>query len=165
MDSDRTPNEGATLTWGVKQSFRAYVEGSGGVIEVGEGARRAADGEFVFASAPGAGLRLNADGKPEGAGRFLGEVRCQAHGGMLDVFLADPGVEVGPAGAAVTVADSRTRDRRVELALLDLAAAKVGDEGEIVIPAKLSKDGWRILGDHYLPSTPLDPLRLKLRPS
>jgi hypothetical protein len=80
---------------------------------------------------------------------------------MLNVFLADPAVEIGPAGAVITVADSPARDKRVELALLDLSAATVAD-GELVAPTKLSKDGWKIMGDHYLPSTPLDTLCLKL---
>ena len=154
----------ATLFWGLKQSFRAYVEGAGGAIETGDGAQRSADGGFTFPPAPGEGLRLGADGKSEGVGRFVGEVRCEAHGGMLKVFLADPSVEIGPAGAVVAVADTRARDRRVELAQLDLAAATIADDGAWVIPAKLSRDGWQVLGDHYPQSTPLDPVRLKLAP-
>jgi hypothetical protein len=156
MTSDR-----ATLTWGVKQSFRAYVESAGGVIEVGAGATRAEDGGFSFAAAPGDGLKLGSDGRPEGTGGFVGEVRFEAHGGMLKVFLADPAIEVGPAGASITVADSAARDRRVEFALLDLAAA-TRDGDALVIPAKLSRDGWRVLGDHYAPMTALDPVRLTL---
>jgi hypothetical protein len=152
----------ATLEWGLKQSFRAYVEGAGGSIETGEGVGRAADGAFVFDAAPGdAGLRL-ADGKPQGVGRFVGEVRCQAHGGMLKVTLADPSIEIGPDGGAITVVDPFARENRVELAVLELDGATAGDDGDIVIPAKLSKEGWRVLGDHYPPMTPLDPVRLRL---
>jgi hypothetical protein len=153
----------ARLSWGLKQSFRAYVESAGGSIETGEGAERLSDGTFTFAAAGSTGLRLGADGTPEGVGKFLGEVRCEAHGGMLKVFLADPSVEIGPAGAVLTVADSATRDRRVELALLDLGAAALVDDGDIVIPAKLARDGWQVLGDHYSPMTPLDPVRLRLQ--
>jgi Htaa len=160
--TERPANQAATLSWGLKQSFRAYVESAGGTIETAEGALRAADGVFIFASAPGDGLKLGADGRPEGVGRFVGEVRCEAHGGMLKVFLADPSLEISPAGAVVTVADTKARDRRVELAQLDLAAATGADDGEWVIPAKLARDGWQVLGDHYPPSTPLDPVRLKL---
>ncbi len=153
----------ATLEWGLKQSFRAYVEGAGGSIETGEGVERAPDGAFVFSAAPGdAGVSLGADGKPQGVGSFLGEVRCQAHGGMLKVTLIDPSVEIGPDGGAITVVDPFARDGRVELAVLELDAATSGDDGDIVIPTKLSKDGWRVLGDHYPPMTPLDPVRLKL---
>jgi hypothetical protein len=153
--------ETATLAWGVKQSFRAYVEGAGGSIEVGAGAARTGDGGFRFAAAPGDGLRLGADGKPEGVGHFAGEVRFEAHGGMLQVFIADPAVAIGPDGAAITVADSAERDSRLELALLDLAAA-TRDGPDWLIPAKLSRDGWRVLGDHYPQMTPLDPVRLTL---
>jgi hypothetical protein len=153
----------ATLEWGLKQSFRAYVEGAGGSIETGEGTTRTADGAFVFAAAPGdAGLALGADGKPEGTGRFVGEVRCEAHGGMLKVFLADPAVQIGPEGGLLTVAESPARDSRVALAVLDLDAATKGDDGALVIPAKVARDGWRVLPDHYPPMTPLDPVRLSL---
>ncbi|HEY3800589.1 MAG TPA: HtaA domain-containing protein [Caulobacteraceae bacterium] len=151
----------ATLTWGVKESFRGYVEGAGGSIEVGGGAERGADGAFAFEAAPGAGLRLGADGKPQGRGGFVGEVRFEAHGGMLKVFLADPTIEIFPTATVITVADSEERDVRVELATLDLAGA-TRDGGQLVIPAKLAKDGWRVLGDHYAPGTPLDPVRLTL---
>lgn len=154
---------GATLEWGLKQSFRAYVEGAGGTIDTGEGVGRAADGAFVFSAAPGdTGVSLGADGKPQGVARFVGEVRCQAHGGMLKVSLIDPSVEIGPDGGAITVVDPFDRAQRVELALLDVGAATPGDDGDIVVPTRLSKDGWRVLGDHYPPTTPLDPVRLKL---
>ena len=160
--TEQPVDEAAKLSWGLKQSFRAYVEGAGGAIETGDGAQRSADGAFTFPAAPGEGLKLGADGKLEGVGRFVGEVRCEAHGGMLKVFLADPSVEIGPAGAVVAVADSGARDRRVELAQLDLAAATVAEDGAWVIPAKLARDGWQVLGDHYPPSTPLDPVRVRL---
>ena len=154
---------GATLEWGLKQSFRAYVEGAGGSIATGEGTGRTADGAFTFAAAPGdGGLTLSADGKPTGAGRFVGEVRCEAHGGMLKVFMADPAIEIGADGGVLTVADSPGRDSRVELAVLDLGAATTGDDGVLVIPAKVARDGWRVLPDHYPPMTPLDPVRLRL---
>jgi hypothetical protein len=153
----------ATLEWGLKQSFRAYVEGAGGTIETGEGVGRAADGAFVFPAAPeGVGLALAANGKLEGTGRFVGEVRCEAHGGMLKVTLVDPSVEIGPDGGAITVVDPFARESRVELAVLELDGATAGDDGDIVIPAKLSKDGWRVLGDHYPPMTALDSVRVRL---
>ncbi len=161
MAADQQTNNFATLGWGVKQSFRGYVEGVGGTIEVDSGAARDDEGAFTFSAAPGEGLTLGADGKPTGRGDFVGEVRFEAHGGMLKVFLADPRVEIGPSGATITVADSPARDIRVALADLDMAAAKE-EGGEVVIPSKLSKDGWRVLGDHYPMMTPLDPVRLRL---
>ena len=150
------------LSWGVKQSFRSYVEATGGVIEAGGGAERTQDGGFTFAPAPGGDLRLDADGKLEGRGTFTGELKFEAHGGMLSVFLADPAIEVDDKGAALTVADTAKRDYRVEIARLDLAAAATEPSGEIVIPVGLSIEGSRLLGDHYAPRTELDPVRLRL---
>jgi hypothetical protein len=153
----------ATLIWGVKQSFRDYVEGSGGEIQAGMGATRDEAGAFIFPAAPGeAGLTLDADGALQGRAGFAGEASFQAHGGMLSVFLADPSLEVGPAEAFLTVADGPERTRRLPLAKLNLAAMTRDADGDLIIPTVMSKDGWQVLGDHYLPMTPLDPLRVKL---
>ena len=104
------------LHWGVKQSFRGYVAMMGGVTEAGGGVEIAADGGFTFATAPDSDLAVGPDGSLSGQGRFLGEVRFEAHGGMLKVFLADPMLEIGASGASLTVADSAARTRRVEIA-------------------------------------------------
>lgn len=160
MTEDQRPAPVTTLSWGVKQSFRGYVEATGGLIETRDGAQRAADGGFTFAAGPENGLTLDANGKPQGHGKFLGEVRFEAHGGMLSVRLADPCLEIGSSGAALTVADGSERTRRVEIARLDLAAMTSGSSGEVVIPAALSMDGSQLLGDHYPPMTALDPVRL-----
>jgi hypothetical protein len=151
-----------SLAWGVKQSFRAYVEAAGGTIETGGGADRDPDGAFIFAAAPGDGLRLGADGRLEGVGGFVGEVRFDAHGGMLKVFMADPAIEIGEGGAVLTVWDTPSRTKRVALAQLDLAAMTADDGGALVIPTTLAKDGWQVLGDNYPPRTPLDAAQIRL---
>lgn len=149
-----------TLTWGVKQSFRNYVEATGGRIEASQGAQRAPDGAFTFAAAPGEGLTLDAAGKPNGRACFKGEVSFEAHGGMLSVQLADPTVEIGSSGGVLSVADLGTGGR-VEVARLDLAeSSEVA--GELVIPAALTPEGSQWLGDHYPIMTALDPLRLAI---
>ena len=162
MNPKSQTDRAAALTWGVKASFRGYVDSAGGTIEVGGGAERAADGAFVFLAAPDSDLRQGADGALEGVGRFLGEVRFTAHGGMLSVFLADPILQVGQSGAILTVADSPARTRRVEIAQLDPARATSENPGERLIPASLSLDGIFLLGDHYPLMTPLDPVCLAL---
>lgn len=149
-----------TLTWGVKQSFRAYVQAAGGETTLGGGTARADDGAFVFAAAPDSALTLGADDSLSGDGRFLGEVRFVAHGGMLSVFLADPGIETTPEGRVLTVADSAARDRRVAIARLDLAGAARDADGALAIPTALTLDGMFLLGDHYPPGTMVDPVRL-----
>ena len=157
-----TQTKQPTLSWGVKQSFCSYVEATGGTIEVGAGAERAADGGFVFQPAPDSDLRLAADGTLQGVGKFAGEVKFDSHGGMLKVFLADPILEVRETGAVLTVADTPKRNYRVEVAHLDLAALTRGETGEIVLPAALAMFGIQWLGDHYPLKTSLDPVRLTL---
>lgn len=156
---------GWTLSWGVKESFRRYVEGAGGSIEAGEGAERTPDGGFVFeaVSGPftGPGLKLGSDGRPQGKAEFRGAVRFEAHGGMLSVWVADPMLEIGPERAGLSVAEGGPNGRRLEIAKLDPAAAATGLGGEIVIPAAITMEGMQVLGDHYPPGTPLDPVRLK----
>lgn len=159
-----TKDQQATrLIWGVKQSFRSYVEATGGTIAADHGAERVADGAFAFAPAAGgnsgAALGLDGSGKPHGQSGFSGEVLFQAHGGMLSVRLADPIVEIDAAGGRITVLGDE-RSGRLEIARLDPLAMTEGDAGEILIPASLSMDGSFLLGDHYPPGTALDPIRL-----
>ncbi len=144
-----------SLTWGVKQSFRGYVEMTGGVTEAAEGATRDADGAFIFPATAESTLELAADGALTGRGVFQGEVKFDSHGGMLKVFLADPILEVTEACATLTVADSPKRNFRIEVVKLDPAAA--GPDG---IPTKLSVDGVYLLGAHYPLNTAVDPVKL-----
>ncbi len=149
-----------TLTWGVKQSFRSYVESMGGVVTTS--APRSPDGGFVFTAAPGEGLSLDAEGRLTGRGVFLGEVAFEAHGGMLKVGLVDPILEIGDAGAILTVADHPTRTYRLEAARLDLAAMSTGPAGQLILPAALMMFGSQWLGDHYPAGAALDPVCLTL---
>ena len=145
------------LEWGVKQSFCNYVAMSGGTIEIRGGAERPDGGAFVFPAAPGAGLERDAEGRLSGRAAFVGEVRFEAHGGMLRVALVDPAVEFGPEAAVLSVADG---DRRLDVARLDLAGLAAGEDGAIVLPALLAMTGIQWLGDHYPPGTALDPVRV-----
>ena len=144
-----------SLTWGVKQSFRSYVEMTGGTTEVGEGATRDADGAFVFPATPESTLEIGPDGTLTGRGVFQGEVKFDSHGGMLKVFLADPVLELDGAEAKLTVAETPERKLRGEIARLDLAG---GDAS--ALPAALAMDGVFLLGSHYPLRTALDAVRL-----
>ncbi|WP_337187325.1 HtaA domain-containing protein [Phenylobacterium sp.] len=147
------------LIWGVKQSFRAYVEGSGGTIAVSDGAGRADDGTFAFEAADDSDLAFGADGTLSGVGRFRGQVAFKAHGGMLSVTLTDPWVEATDAGLVLSVAE--TAARRTAIAKLDTAALAPAADGTAELPAVITLDGMTIVGDHYPPGTPLDPVRLQ----
>jgi len=76
------------LTWGVKASFRGYVEAAGGSITSTDGATRAEDGSFIFTAVPGGDLAIAPDCNATGATRFHGTVTFDAHGGMLKSTLA-----------------------------------------------------------------------------
>lgn len=154
-------HETGMLTWGVKQSLRGYVEGMAGSIGVSNGAAQTTDGEFAFGVATDSSLVVGPDGQLTGKGKFVGKVRFEAHDGALSIVIADPEVEFTERWI-LTVAGSTAGRPRVELALLDVAAAKSLD-GELIIPSVLSKEGWRVMGDDYMALTPLDPVRLKLR--
>jgi len=147
------------LIWGLKQSFRNYVEATGGTIAVGHGAERMADGAIAFVLNPDGLLELDDEGRLRGQGRFLGDVRFKSHGGMLSIHLSDPIVEVSETGAGLTVAVDEA-SYRVEIARLDLSAMSKGDAGEIIIPATLSMDGYQLLDSQYPLGTLLDPVRL-----
>ena len=71
------------LTWGVKASFRSYVEAVGGSFTLADGATSTEDGSFVFMAAPAGDLNIAPDGSATGAMRFQGSVSFEAHGGML----------------------------------------------------------------------------------
>ncbi|MES2723696.1 MAG: HtaA domain-containing protein [Pseudomonadota bacterium] len=148
-----------TLTWGVKQSFRAYVEGAGGKTQTSEGAQTAADGGFVFTAAPDSTLALDEAGRLTGRGTFTGVVHFEAHGGMLKVWMVDPILEITEAGAVLTVADHPTRTYRLEAARLDLAGMAT-DPGDLTLPAALLMFGSQWLGGNYPAGTALDPVRL-----
>lgn len=138
------------LAWGVKQSFRSYVEGSGGIIVAEEGATRAADGTFLFEATAESDINLE-QGELRGTGRFRGRVSFRAHGGLLSVTLADPWVE--PAGDDWVLSIAETATRRT-------AIARLGTATDGSLSATTTLDGMMILGDHYPPGTPLDPVWL-----
>ncbi len=146
-----------SLGWGVKQSFRAYVEASGGTIAAAAGATRVADGTFVFPATAEGDLVLDG-GALRGAGRFMGQVSFCAHGGLLSVSVIDPWVEGGPDEWTISVAETPGSARRMTIA--KLGAVSEEPDGSLSIGAATTLEGMMLLGDHYPPGTVLDPVRL-----
>ncbi|WP_309711118.1 HtaA domain-containing protein [Pseudolysinimonas sp.] len=92
----------AELTWGFKESFRAYIDGS------------IANGEWTVAD--GATYETPTFGFPAGAGRidprdpngsisFTGSVRFTGHGGILDTTIANPALIVRADGTGLLLLD------------------------------------------------------------
>ncbi len=146
------------LTWGVKASFRSYVEGVGGSITLGDGATRTEDGSFVFAAVPGGDLTITPDGSPTGAMRFQGTVTFNAHGGMLKATLTELGLEVGSDGFVLTALEAPTNQDRCAIA--KLGPVKIGPDNAIIVGAEITLDGMYQIADNYPPGTALDALRL-----
>jgi hypothetical protein len=147
------------LTWGVKASFRAYVEGSGGTIAVSDGASRDASGAFVFPACPGGDLAVSVDGLATGALRFQGGVAFEAHGGLLKATLADLGVEVDGDSLVLTAAQTYDPSRRAVVA--QLGSVQRAADGSMTLDAVITFDGMLLIADNYPPGTILDPVRLE----
>jgi len=146
------------LTWGVKASFRSYVEAAGGSINLSEGATCAEDGSFVFTAVPGGNLIIESDGNASGAMRFQGKVAFEAHGGMLNATLTELGLEVGTDGLILTALEAPlNRDR---CAIAKLGPVEVSPDNAITLTAEITLDGMYQIADNYPPGTELDPLRL-----
>ena len=146
------------LTWGVKASFRSYVEGAGGFIALADGATRTQEGTCVFTALPGGDLTIAPDGSADGAIRLQGTVTFEAHGGMLKSTLTELGVEAGTDGLVLTALDTQLgRDR---LVIAELGPVEVGPNEVVTLGAKITLDGMYQIADNYPPGTELDPLRL-----
>lgn len=94
--------ESGELTWGFKESFRAYIDGS------------IANGEWTVAA--GATYDTPSFGFPAGSGRidprdpngsvaFTGSVRFTGHGGILDTTIANPVLVMRPDGTGILLLD------------------------------------------------------------
>jgi len=146
------------LTWGVKASFRSYVEGAEGSIEVSDGATRAEDGTFIFTAVPGGDLVISPDGTATGSMRFKGTVTFEAHGGMLKSTLSELGLEVGDDGLVLTVLEAPSNQDRCAVATLNFIEKE--PNGATTLGSKITMDGMYQIADNYPPDTELDLVRL-----
>ena len=94
--------ESASMSWGFKESFRAYIDGSiaNGEWTVGDGAMYATP-EFGFLATDG---RIDPRG-PLGSISFAGSVRFTGHGGILDTTVANPVLVLRADETAVLLLD------------------------------------------------------------
>lgn len=146
------------LSWGVKASFRSYVEAAGGSIDLSDGATRAEDGSFVFTAVPGGDLNIASDGRATGAMRFQGTITFDAHGGMLKATLTELGLEVGADGLVLTALEAPLNQDRCAIAKLNVVEGSPDDA--ITLRAEITLDGMYQIADNYPPGTELDPVRL-----
>ena len=147
------------LTWGVKASFRGYVEAVEGSIAVSDGATRTEDGAFVFEAVPGGNLAIAPDGSATGSMQFKGTVTFEAHGGMLKSTLAELALEATDGGLVLTVLEAPMNQGRCPIAKLGPVEAVA--DGVVTLGAAITMDGMYQIADNYPPGTALDPVRLE----
>lgn len=161
------PTTAGALTWGVKESFRSYIQGpvAGGGATATNGAS-VVDGVFRFGQADG-GTWTAASGR--GTVAYAGTVRFTGHAGALDLTLANPVVEVTGPGAGRLLVDARstgldgsTFDRKgVAVATLALGAPTTSADGSVTYTdaaATLTADGSLAFVGFYPAGTALDPV-------
>ncbi|QBE49484.1 HtaA domain-containing protein [Leucobacter triazinivorans] len=123
------------LSWGIKESFRTYVEGgAGGAITLLGAAERASNGTFGFPQIAGGTW----DPKTRtGEVRYAGGVGFSGHGGGLALTIADPKITVTSATRAVLYA--KVDNSLLPIADIDLGAAtRSGTAGAVTWTGALS---------------------------
>ncbi|WP_165788342.1 HtaA domain-containing protein [Arthrobacter glacialis] len=162
------PSTGATggLDWGLKETFRNYVQGSiaKGEITPSEGATVNADGSFHFPAAS-----FNATTK---LAAFGGTVSMTGHDGALQVNISNIRVDVNNKQL---VADMTSKSLEgaprsypgVALATIDTAAV-TADASSLAgknLPSILTAAGVPAFADFYPANTPLDSLSFEVQGS
>ena len=159
------------LVWPVKESFLAYVNRTGGRITIVAPAYPGTDG-FAFPHVPAAG-RPGSSRMASGTGEralhsgelaFTGGVAFRAHGGVLDVTLAEPVLVFDDQSALLTVVGTVRPGggTRAVIAVLADEPHVSTDEAVSFVPL-LTDDGSALFGGVYPPGAAMDPLSVPHR--
>ncbi|CAN7383049.1 HtaA domain-containing protein [Microbacterium foliorum] len=166
MTENSAPLDITGLVWGVKASFRRYIQTlKDGAVHAAGGAALTGDGEAYFPIAPDAPVKRLAH---IGEVQFQGKVTFTGHEGMMQLVIARPAILLRPARTLLIIddaAESARQDGRV--ALLELQPTRpvvhvaVGEW--IEIPATLTAEGAQLFNGTYSAGQSLDPLHIRLR--
>jgi hypothetical protein len=155
----------ATITWGFKESFRAYISGS-----IANGEWTVADGATY--AVPNFGWSAGTGGYDaetgEGLLAFAGSIAFTGHAGVLNTTVANPQLRFVDANTALLLLDilGTTQDgvavdnKAVEFAKLDLSGVLENERGAVSItaaPATLTEAGAAAFGT-YPAGEELDPV-------
>jgi len=148
------------LVWSIKGSFLDYVDRWPDTsIEISPGTGRLSDGSFYFTPDP--------DREPN-QWWFRGGVRIRAHGGLLDVSLADPRVERAGTDCILT-AETWIDGRwgRIPVADLQWPSEHVRDGPVlmVIVPARLHQAATALFDGTYPTGTDLAVLQMRLVPA
>lgn len=162
---------GGTLTWGVKESFRAYISSTiaNGEWKADKGASYETP-NFTFTKPTGKIDPATGQGKVS----FEGTVNFTGHKGALDLALSNPTIEFEGDGKASLLVDTRSTDMEGKLAIDekqvwagDVTAPATFDVKSDALsidamPTKLSEAGAPAFAGFYQGGTELDPITIAL---
>jgi len=157
----------ATLVWGFKESFRAYIDGS---IANGEWTTVGDDVSYETPEFTWAGGAGSTDGAEALDLQFAGGVRFSGHGGILDTTVENPRVVIDGDSALLIVdihgttqSGEAVDQAEVEFGELDLTDVTAMRDGDTLtwtgVPATLTESGSAAFGT-YPAGEALDPLTI-----
>ena len=149
---------GATLTWGVRGSFREYVTGpiAGGSITTS-----GVSGSGPWTWSGGRGSYNVADRL--GGASYGGSVHFTGHNGALDLTISSPSIRVnGSTGTLTATVKTASGSSRVAIATLRLPAGSPSVSGAKAtwrgVPATLTSAGAKAFAGFYQAGESLDPV-------
>ncbi|MDR2321583.1 MAG: HtaA domain-containing protein [Microbacterium sp.] len=152
--------DGGGLDWGLKQSFRSYVEGP------------IAKGAFSGGSFSASSGALNTDSGARGRIVFSGAITATGHNGLLDVRLASPTIVLNGSGSAALYAQVTSTDTTgkpatsgtVHFADLSFGSAEISGSSVSVQGARasLTSAGATAFAGFYEAGTALDPISFRV---
>ena len=160
-----------TFTWGVKETFRAYISGT-----IANGSWSESDGASYETPSFRWGSGTGSIDPETGTGTvsFTGRIHFTGHDGVLDLTFANPTLEFEGDGKASLLLDSRSTNAQGEV-VVDTQQEWVGDVevkdglpvsgGKIVVeglPTTLTNSGAKAFAGFYQPDIPLDPIGYEL---
>lgn len=153
--------EGAwDLHWSIKDSFLNYFHAlPDGKIELfHEASLEEQTGCLVF---PFAGQQTTSEGATTRI-EFSGDVRLQAHGGMLLVILMKPWIEISGNNIALSIVDLMAWPDTSRREVIGTSTDKIIEVSNSVfeIPVELTENAVEIFNNVYPAGTAMAPLRL-----
>lgn len=158
---------GATLSWGVKESFRSYIAGPIAKGIISQNGVGVSGSEFVWGGGSGTYNRADSLGRIG----YGGSVNFTGHAGKLELTVANPAIQVNGPGSASLIARVTSKalsgpgvDATVTLATLSLSTGAVsgGTISWSDVPATLTAAGAEAFGGFYQPGASLDPVSFSL---
>ncbi|WP_290806066.1 HtaA domain-containing protein [Herbiconiux sp.] len=160
---------GATLNWGVKESFRSYIVGpiaKGSISTSG-----VADNGSSYGWSDGSGSVNAVD--TLGRVSFSGSVHFTGHGGQLDLTVSNPRIQLSGPNSASLIADLSSKELSggtvnvsAAIATLSLSAGGSSTSGGVLrwsdVPATLTAAGASAFGGFYSAGAALDPVSFSL---